>query len=253
MAESSLSTPVWPEQLGPNDDMYAVVDSEVDNTLYLVLSSEEKGATLVRDNGAWFKVGADFYEDIDDPKNYIEYVDVDFIKYFDKLQAAGKPIPSLMVDEYSIEEDEKEEPITAAVDANECPPATQDVAINIQNRAKAIETADYGPLNPAEENIDYWVKIGDLWNVSASEAKKSTCGNCVFFYMTTQMRECIAKGINDENTVDDPWDSIEAGDLGYCEAFDFKCASSRTCVAWATGGPITDDKQQDSQEEGVSE
>jgi hypothetical protein len=25
---------------------------------------------------------------------------------------------------------------------------------------------------------------------------------------------------------------IEAGDLGYCEIFDFKCASSRTCAAW---------------------
>jgi hypothetical protein len=25
---------------------------------------------------------------------------------------------------------------------------------------------------------------------------------------------------------------IDAGDLGYCEIFDFKCASSRTCSAW---------------------
>jgi hypothetical protein len=27
--------------------------------------------------------------------------------------------------------------------------------------------------------------------------------------------------------------------LGYCEAFDFKCAASRTCDAWVVGGPIT--------------
>ena len=30
----------------------------------------------------------------------------------------------------------------------------------------------------------------------------------------------------------DHWAMIEAGDLGYCEIFDFKCASSRTCSAW---------------------
>jgi len=36
------------------------------------------------------------------------------------------------------------------------------------------------------------------------------------------------------------WDTIEAGDLGYCEAFDFKCASARTCDAWVAGGPVTD-------------
>ncbi len=43
------------------------------------------------------------------------------------------------------------------------------------------------------------------------------------------MLECIAKGIGEEG---DPWAMIEAGDLGYCEIFDFKCASSRTCSAW---------------------
>jgi hypothetical protein len=36
------------------------------------------------------------------------------------------------------------------------------------------------------------------------------------------------------------WDTISAGDLGYCEAFDFKCAANRTCDAWVVGGPIID-------------
>jgi hypothetical protein len=35
---------------------------------------------------------------------------------------------------------------------------------------------------------------------------------------------------------------IDAGDLGYCEVFDFKCASKRTCEAWIAGGPITEDE-----------
>jgi hypothetical protein len=66
------------------------------------------------------------------------------------------------------------------------------------------------------------------------EAKKALCGNCVFFIQTPQMLDCIAQGIGGE----DAYDSIEAGDLGYCEAFDFKCAAQRTCDAWVIGGPI---------------
>jgi hypothetical protein len=43
------------------------------------------------------------------------------------------------------------------------------------------------------------------------------------------MLQCIAKGLGPEG---DPWATIDAGDLGYCEIFDFKCAASRTCRAW---------------------
>jgi hypothetical protein len=53
------------------------------------------------------------------------------------------------------------------------------------------------------------------------------------------MLECIADGIGDEG---DPWAMIDAGDLGYCEIFDFKCASSRTCSAWVA-------KEEDEYEE----
>jgi hypothetical protein len=41
----------------------------------------------------------------------------------------------------------------------------------------------------------------------------------------------------------DAWEVIDAGDLGYCEVFDFKCASKRTCEAWIAGGPITEEKE----------
>jgi hypothetical protein len=51
------------------------------------------------------------------------------------------------------------------------------------------------------------------------------------------MLSCIEGGLT-ENA--DEFDSInEAGELGYCEAFDFKCASARTCRAWVAGGPVT--------------
>jgi hypothetical protein len=36
---------------------------------------------------------------------------------------------------------------------------------------------------------------------------------------------------------------IDAGDLGYCEIFDFKCAASRTCRAW-----IAEDEEVEGEE-----
>jgi hypothetical protein len=119
----------------------------------------------------------------------------------------------------------------------ECPPATQDVATNLKNRQEAIKVAHYGPLNPNEPNEDYWKAKAKMFNGDVESAKKARCGNCSFFVQTKNMLDCIAGGINDKNE----WDTIDAGDLGYCEAFDFKCAASRTCDAWVVGGPITDE------------
>ena len=119
-----------------------------------------------------------------------------------------------------------------------CPPATQDIALNLDNRKNAIDTAMYGPLNPAEPNEEYWSAIADEWKVDTETAKKQVCGNCAVFIQTPQMLDCIATGLTGEQN--DEYDSIQAaGDLGYCEAFDFKCASARTCRAWVAGGPVT--------------
>ena len=120
-----------------------------------------------------------------------------------------------------------------------CPEATQKIGVNLYNRQTAIRTAKYGPLNPNEPNEEYWKAKADQFESSVEEAKKALCGNCAFFYRTPQILDCIASGIKAEG-VDDPYDAIEAGDLGYCEAFDFKCAASRTCDAWVVGGPITE-------------
>jgi hypothetical protein len=122
------------------------------------------------------------------------------------------------------------------VEGDMCPEATQNVKINLENRQYAIDSANYGPLNPNEPNEDYWKAKADQFKGDLESAKKALCGNCAFFVQTKSMLECIAGGINDTNE----WDTIEAGDLGYCEAFDFKCAADRTCAAWVVGGPITD-------------
>jgi hypothetical protein len=56
------------------------------------------------------------------------------------------------------------------------------------------------------------------------------------------MLACIESGLEMNGTEMDAWEVIDAGDLGYCEVFDFKCASKRTCEAWISGGPITEDE-----------
>lgn len=117
-----------------------------------------------------------------------------------------------------------------------CPPATGNIPLNLANRQRAIDEAHYGPLNPNEPNEEYWKAKADQFGGDVESAKKSLCGNCAFFVQTKKILDCIAKGINNENE----WDTIDAGDLGYCEAFDFKCAAKRTCDAWVVGGPITD-------------
>ena len=118
----------------------------------------------------------------------------------------------------------------------ECPESTQNIALNIKNRQTAIDQANYGPLNPNEPNEGYWKAKAEQFKGSVAEAKKALCGNCVFFYRTPEILKCIADGLGTEV---DPYEAIDAGEIGYCEAFDFKCAASRTCGAWVVGGPIT--------------
>ena len=120
--------------------------------------------------------------------------------------------------------------------AEGCPPETQDIKLNLANRQKAIDDANYGPQNPNEPNEDYWKKKADMFQGDVEDAKKALCGNCAFFDQKKKTLDCIAEGIGGE----DAYDTIKAGDLGVCQAFDFKCASKRTCDAWVAGGPIVD-------------
>jgi starvation-inducible DNA-binding protein len=123
--------------------------------------------------------------------------------------------------------------------AEGCPIATQDIETNLKNRQTAIDKAHYGPLNPSLPNRTFWMAKADMWNVSAAEAQTSLCGNCAAFNQTPKILDCIDQGLAAGGSgTTEAWDTIKAGDLGYCEAWDFKCASSRTCDAWITGGPI---------------
>ena len=127
-----------------------------------------------------------------------------------------------------------------------CPMPTQDITLNLKNRAKAITSAAYGPENPKLPNSAFWQKKADQWDVSAEDAKKSRCGNCAAFNVSDKIKNCIAQGIGMEA---DPWGTIKLADLGYCEIFDFKCAASRTCDAWVVGGPNTGEQEGEDMED----
>jgi len=144
---------------------------------------------------------------------------------------------------FSLATGNPESPVTAAGENEQgCPPATQDISVNLANRENAIKTAAYGPLNPNRPNDEFWQKKADRWSTDIAEAKSSRCGNCAVFIRTPKMLDCIDKGLGNEQG-NDAWGAIDAGELGYCEAFDFKCASARTCDAWVAGGPVTEEKK----------
>ena len=93
-----------------------------------------------------------------------------------------------------------------------CPAPTQNIELNLQNRQKAINEYGYGPLNPNEPNEKFWQDKADMWKLdNPNDAKKSVCGNCAAFDITTKTLDCIAKGIGSEK---DSYDVINAGKLG---------------------------------------
>lgn len=197
----------------------------------LILEVEGMG-TAFRHGGEWHTYMPD---DVDLSES--EVVSINGADLSDVVERYDEKDPGLV--EY-LKSYESDEPVTAAADAS-CPPATQDIGLNLKNRKNAIDTAMYGPLNPAEPNDEYWQTLADEWSVGIEDAKKQRCGNCAVFNISPQMKDCISSGLTDNA---DDFDAIDAaGELGYCEAFDFKCASARTCRAWVGGGPITGDSE----------
>ena len=115
-----------------------------------------------------------------------------------------------------------------------CPPATGNIPLNMENRQKAIDEANYGPTNPAldetGENQEFWETFATLFNDTVENVMTLRCDGCTFFDRSPEMLECIEQGLGDQG---DPEASVEAGELGYCQALDLKCASMRVCVVWA--------------------
>jgi len=120
-----------------------------------------------------------------------------------------------------------------------CPRATHDIDVNLKNRQKAIDDYHYGPANP-DRAENYWSESSKIFKVSVGTARTMLCGNCGAFDVSDSMRECIANGIKGDEPSVDANASINLADLGYCNFLHFKCAGTRSCKAWITGGPITE-------------
>ena len=118
-----------------------------------------------------------------------------------------------------------------------CPVATYNLDVNLKNRQKAIDEYHYGPANP-DDSGDYWKKAAARWNITEKTAKTMKCGNCAAFDVSDKMRKCMEDGIKGGDKAVDSMATIEKADLGYCNFLHFKCAGTRSCTAWVTGGVI---------------
>lgn len=124
-----------------------------------------------------------------------------------------------------------------------CPPATQDIVLNLKNRQKCIDQANYGPANPMLEDNAYWQKKADQFKTTLPIAKTMRCSNCAAFIQKEKILRCIEKGIASQDISEEKSaeEVVDLANLGMCLLYDFKCAGDRTCDAWITGGPLLDD------------
>ena len=128
----------------------------------------------------------------------------------------------------------------------DCPPATQDIEINTENRNSTRDNHNYGPLNPDKPSEDYWGDLAEKWDATMDEAMSSRCANCVAFDISPRMKDCmplVDDGLEEKFGGDLPgFDTDEYGlEFGYCWMHHFKCLSARSCDTWAGGGPIDED------------
>ena len=93
-----------------------------------------------------------------------------------------------------------------------CPVATQEEEVNTANKGKAAVDRKIAYMHPE-----------DAEKILALVEEDSFCGNCAAFDISPKMIDC--GGANSEGTV------------GYCKMHDFSCASEKTCLTWAPGGP----------------
>ena len=147
-----------------------------------------------------------------------------------------------------------------------CPPATQDVSINTENRNKTRNSHDYGPMNPLEPSMGYWEEYSQKWpGATPEEAMRMRCANCVAFDVSPRMKQCMPiseiqfdkegqKELDPMQVVDQELENSSPEDFpgmpeeyyvgfGYCWMHHFKCHSARSCDTWAGGGPIDENKE----------
>ena len=118
-----------------------------------------------------------------------------------------------------------------------CPIATQDIHVNLKNRQHGIDEYHYGPANP-EKPGNFWKDAAKRWNIDEATAKTMKCANCAAFDVSDKMWDCMTKGIQGDEKNIDALATVHKADLGYCNFLHFKCAGTRSCTAWVTGGAL---------------
>lgn len=93
-----------------------------------------------------------------------------------------------------------------------CPVPTKNAEINAENKAEAVEYANYREPEPG-----------------AAFRQDEVCGSCGAYNQTEDMMECIGD---------------ESGNTGYCQKWKFVCEKTYTCDSWVKGGPITSKMQE---------
>ncbi len=134
--------------------------------------------------------------------------------------------------------------LTGSPSKDECPAATQSVALNTKNREACIQQYSYGPPNPSKPSKWYWVDYAKKWlkgrnptPEQVEEFKDMRCWNCAAFDISPRMQKCLPPV--DESDNYDLQGLTPSTVFGYCWMHHFKCRSERTCYTWAGGGPIT--------------
>jgi hypothetical protein len=118
-----------------------------------------------------------------------------------------------------------------------CPIATHDIDVNLKHRQRAIDEYYYGPANPDKPG-SYWKNAARRWNIDEKTARTMQCGNCAAFDVSDKMWACMEAGIKGDDQAVDAMATIQKADLGYCNFLHFKCAGTRSCTAWVTGGSL---------------
>ena len=111
------------------------------------------------------------------------------------------PEEEMEVDKY--EEDDE---------GSSCPVPTKNAEINAENKAEAVEYANYREPEPG-----------------AAFRQDEVCGSCGAYNQTEDMMECIGD---------------ESGNTSYCQKWKFVCEKAYTCDSWIKGGPITSKMQE---------
>lgn len=96
---------------------------------------------------------------------------------------------------------------------------------NKANRDNVIEYWCFGPEETTSDNVEFWRKMGKVWDINENDARRRLCSNCTHFDNSPDTLEML------EQIEEDDYDADGSG-RGYCMKFEFICHNLRVCQAW---------------------